>query len=131
MTLDQLLRLGGETREPCLLRGNAVPSAEGVRELLVPHLMGRLEEPGICLDVLALDIVEEGRKFTAVFEVLANKQRWRVRLEGGSSEMAIFDGKPPFHLVRSTASMLRIHLFEWWHTKGSERRSAKLGERLK
>lgn len=105
-------------------------SAEQVRDLFVPHLMGRLYDGRAELDVTALDVVEHGRTFTLVVELKGYTQQWRVRLEGDRSSMALFNGVPPYHLVRSIASEFRIRLFEWWHTKDAERRSAKLGERL-
>lgn len=107
-----------------------MPSAAEVRDQLVPHLMGRLNDGGTEIEVTSLGVVENGRSFTLVVELTAYGQRWRVRLEGDRSAMAIFDGAPPHDLVRSVASEFRIHLFEWWHTKASERQSAKLGERL-
>ncbi|MFJ2774787.1 hypothetical protein [Streptomyces sp. NPDC087300] len=107
-----------------------MPSAEGVRDLLAPHLMGRLNDGSAELDVVGLEVLEHGRRFMVIFVLTAHGQRWRVRLEGDSSEMAIFDGHPPHDVVRSVASAFRIRLFEWWHMKGSERQLAKLGERI-
>ncbi|MFE6129513.1 hypothetical protein ACFQ6Q_14785 [Streptomyces sp. NPDC056437] len=43
---------------------------------------------------------------------------------------ALFDGSPSPDLGSGAANMLRIRLFAWWETKGSERQIAKLGERL-
>ncbi|MET7927468.1 hypothetical protein ACFVZD_38180 [Streptomyces sp. NPDC058287] len=108
-----------------------MPTAEGVRDLLVPHLMGRLDDGSAELDVVGFRVVEHGRRFTVELELTAYGQRWRVRLESDSSEMAVFDGQPPHHLVRSVASAFRIRLFEWWHMKDSERQLARLGERIK
>ncbi|MFG2895211.1 hypothetical protein [Streptomyces sp. NPDC048248] len=107
-----------------------MPSAQGVRDLLVPHLMGRLDSSGSTLEVTDLEVIEEGRKFTVVFELTAQGERWRVRIPCDSSEMGIFDGNPPYDLIRYTATMLHIRLFEWWQTKGSERQAAKQGERI-
>ncbi|WP_327687326.1 hypothetical protein [Streptomyces sp. NBC_00467] len=107
-----------------------MPSAQDVRDLLAPHLMGALSLAGSKLVVTDLEVIEMGRSFTAVFELVANGERWRVRLLCGSSEMALFDGSPSPDLVGGAANMLRIRLFEWWETKGSERQIAKLGERL-
>lgn len=105
-------------------------SAGEVRDLFVPHLMGRLDDSTAELEVTGLDVVEQGRSFTLVVELTAYRQRWRVRLESDRSAMAVFDGAPAHDVVRSVASEFRIRLFEWWHTKGSERQSAKQGERL-
>lgn len=110
--------------------GVSMPSAAEVRDLFVPHLMGRLDDASAELEVTSLDVVEQGRSFTLVVELTAYKQRWRVRLESERSAMAVFDGAPTHDLVRRLASEFRIRLFEWWHTKGSERQSAKQGERL-
>ncbi|MGX2993311.1 hypothetical protein JNUCC64_03290 [Streptomyces sp. JNUCC 64] len=104
--------------------------AERVRDLLVPHLMGRLDDPSVTLEVTRLEIVERGRAFDVVVELLAGGERWRVRLPRDSADRALFNGTPPHHLVRGVAGMIRVQLFEWWYTKGRERRSAKLGERL-
>jgi hypothetical protein len=108
-----------------------VPSAEEVRSLLASQLTGRLEDGAVCLEVLGLDVIDEGRKFTVAIELIAPDGNWRVRLECDSSEHRIFDGSPPEELVRAIAMSLHIRLFEWWHTKDSERQSARLGERLK
>ncbi|MFD4833210.1 hypothetical protein ACFWPV_25625 [Streptomyces uncialis] len=105
--------------------------AERVRDLLVPHLMGRLYDPSATLEVTGLEIVERGRAFEIVVEVLADGQRWRVRLPRDNADRMLFDGAPPYHVVRGIAGVARVQLFEWWHTKGHERRSAKLGERLR
>ncbi|MGP3984215.1 hypothetical protein [Streptomyces sp. KR80] len=74
--------------------------------------------------------MEHGRSFTAVLDVSAREERWRVRLPYGSEEMHIFNGRPAANLVRSIAFLISIHLFEWWETKDRERQLAKLGERL-
>ncbi|MFH8990032.1 hypothetical protein [Streptomyces sp. NPDC017940] len=105
-------------------------TAEQVRELLVPHLMGQLDDSQAELHVTALDVVERGRSFTLVLELTAYRQRWRVRLDGDRSAMALFNGTPPHHLVRAVASDFRIRLFEWWHTKNAEKQSARLAERI-
>ncbi|MET7760927.1 hypothetical protein ABZS71_02395 [Streptomyces sp. NPDC005393] len=107
-----------------------MPSAEGVRSLLAPHLMGQLEDSSVCLEVLGLAVIDQGRRFTVAIELIAPDGHWRVRLECDSSEHRIFDGSPPEELVQAVAMSLQIRLFEWWHTKGSERQSARLGERL-
>lgn len=108
-----------------------MPNANEVKELLAPHLIGDLREPGVRIDVLSLGIDAEGRRFTAIFELLVENQRWRVRIPSGDKwEMAIFDGQPDSALVLAVANVLRIRLLEWWHTKDTERRSAKLGARL-
>ncbi|WP_030573562.1 hypothetical protein [Streptomyces aureocirculatus] len=105
-------------------------TAEQVRDLLVPHLMGQLDDTQAELDVTALDVVESGRSFTLVLEVTAYRQRWRVRLDSDRSAMALFNGTPPHHLVRAVAAEFCIRLFEWWHTKNAEKQSARLGERI-
>ncbi|MFE6398136.1 MULTISPECIES: hypothetical protein [Streptomyces] len=105
-------------------------TAEEVRDLLVPHLMGQLDDTQAELNVTALDVVEHGRSFTLVLELVAYRERWRVRLDSDRSQMALFNGTPPHHLVRAVATEFRIRLFEWWHTKNAEKQSAKLGERI-
>ncbi|MFD9904057.1 hypothetical protein [Streptomyces sp. NPDC059063] len=108
-----------------------MPSAPEVRDLLVPHLMGKLFCGSSTLTVTGLDVVEHERTFTLVVELeSASQQRWRVRLESDRSQMAIFNGTPPHDLVRTIANEFHVELFEWWDTKGSDRRAAKLGERL-
>ncbi|MFF9896626.1 hypothetical protein [Streptomyces longispororuber] len=107
-----------------------MPSAAEVRDLLVPHLMGKLFSGTSELTVTGLDVVEHGRTFTLVVELEASKQRWRVRLESDRQQMAIFNGQPPHHLVRGIANDFRLRLFEWWDTKDGDRQAAKLGERL-
>ncbi|WP_234334597.1 hypothetical protein [Streptomyces sp. NRRL B-1347] len=92
--------------------------------------MGKLFCGSSALTVTGLDVVEHERTFTLVMELKSTSQRWRVRLESDRSEMAIFDGAPPYDLVRSVANSFHAHLFEWWDTKGSNRRATKLGERL-
>ncbi|WP_369213149.1 hypothetical protein [Streptomyces flavofungini] len=107
-----------------------MPSADDVRDLLVPHLMGRLNDVHTELKVTSLAVVEHGRFFTPVVELTAHRQEWRVRLDSDRSAMALFNGVPPHDVVRGVASDLRIRLFEWWHTKDSERQSAKMSERI-
>ncbi|MGA6157772.1 hypothetical protein ACPEIC_30965 [Stenotrophomonas sp. NPDC087984] len=107
-----------------------MPSAAGVRSILAPHLMGRLEDGLVVLDVLGLEVIDHGRRFTVAIELFAPDGHWRVRLECDSAEHRIFDGSPPEELVQAVAMSLHIRLFEWWHTKDSERQSARLGERL-
>lgn len=108
-----------------------MPSADEVKYLLAPHLLGDLREVGVRIEVLALDIEAEARTFTATFEIRAGHQRWRVRLPSGDQgEMAIFDGQPASDLVLGVTNALRIRLLEWCHTKDTERRSARLGVRL-
>jgi hypothetical protein len=108
-----------------------MPNADEVRALLAPHLIGDLREAGARIDVLSLGIAAEGRRFMATFELLAENQHWRVRIPSGDKwEMAIFDGQPDSALVLGVANVLRIRLLEWWHTKDTERWSAKLGVRL-
>ncbi|MFV0130146.1 hypothetical protein ACLGI4_20980 [Streptomyces sp. HMX112] len=92
--------------------------------------MGRLDDSSATLEVTGLDVVEHGRSFTVVVDLVAYGEKWRVRLPRDSSDMVIFHGQPPHHLVRGIANALHIQLFEWWHTKGSERQSSKMGERL-
>ncbi|MBU3869338.1 hypothetical protein KN815_36365 [Streptomyces sp. 4503] len=107
-----------------------MPSVDGVRGLLARYLTGRLEDGSVCLEVLGLEVIDQGRRFTVAVELIAPDGHWRVRLDCDSSEHRIFDGSPPEELVQAVAMSLRIRLFEWWHTKGSERQSARLGERL-
>ncbi|GGZ19836.1 hypothetical protein GCM10010387_10960 [Streptomyces inusitatus] len=93
-------------------------------------MTGRLDDSSATLEVTGLEIAERGRSFDLVVELLAHGERWRVRLPRDNSDSALFDGSPPPHLVRHIASLTRAQLFDWWHTKGHERQSAKLGERL-
>ncbi|WEV29425.1 hypothetical protein OYE22_32710 [Streptomyces sp. 71268] len=101
-----------------------------VRNLLLPHLMGQLDDSSATLDVQEIEVVSRGRSFDVVLELLAYGERWRVRLPRDNSDSILFNGAPAPHVVRSVANMIRIHLFEWWHTKDRERRSAAMGERL-
>ncbi|WP_167501749.1 hypothetical protein [Streptomyces malaysiensis] len=107
-----------------------MPSAADVRDILAPHLLGRLEDGLVQFDVLGCEVIDHGRRFTVAIELFAPDGHWRVHLECDSTEHRIFDGNPPEELVQAVAVSLRIRLFEWWHTKDSERRSAGLGERL-
>ncbi|MFE9060162.1 hypothetical protein [Streptomyces violaceusniger] len=107
-----------------------MPSVEGVRGLLARYLTGRLEDGSVRLEVLGLEVIDQGRGFTVAVELIAPDGHWKVRLDCDSSEHRIFDSSPPEELVQAVAVSLRVRLFEWWHTKGSERRSARLGERL-
>ncbi|MFG2193927.1 hypothetical protein [Streptomyces sp. NPDC048639] len=107
-----------------------MPTAEEVRDLLAPSLMGRLDSYGTELDVTAFEVVERGRSFTAVLDVSVLGERWRVRLPYGAAEMAVFDGRPADDLVAWVAVLIRTHLDEWWATKRTSGRSRKLGERL-
>lgn len=104
--------------------------AQRVRDLLAPHLMGRHDYSSATLEVTSLEIIERGRTFDVVIEVLAYGERWRVRLARDNTDAILFNAAPPHHVVRGVGSMVCIELFEWWHTKGHERQSAKLGERL-
>ncbi|MFD9903957.1 hypothetical protein [Streptomyces sp. NPDC059063] len=104
---------------------------EEVRDLLAPRVLGAGEQGlGSELDVVDLQVVVEGRAFTVYAEVVAPDGRWSVAVKLGSSEMNIFNGRPPEDLVAWVARLLRILLDEWWHTKGRERRSAAMGVRL-
>ncbi|GLV77947.1 hypothetical protein ACH4VS_32915 [Streptomyces hygroscopicus] len=107
-----------------------MPSAADVRDILAPHLVGRLEDGLVLLDVVGLDVIDHGRRFTVAMELFAPDGHWRVHLECDSTEHRIFDSNPEEELVQAVAISLRIRLFEWWHTKDSERKSARMGERL-
>lgn len=105
-------------------------SAEEVRDLLAASLSGRLNDAGTILTITSLEVTEHARHFTVTFDVQAPDGRWEVALDGDRSDMHIFDGKPDPALVEQIARMLRVQLFEWWHTKRAERHSAKLGRRI-
>ncbi|RAJ62444.1 hypothetical protein K378_03795 [Streptomyces sp. Amel2xB2] len=108
-----------------------MPSAAEVTELLAPHLLGDPRDAGARIDVLSLDVEEEERSFTAMFELLAEGERWRVRVPSGDKwELAVFNGRPDPDLVLDVANVLRIRLLEWWHTKDTAKRSAETGTRL-
>ncbi|MFE6778225.1 hypothetical protein [Streptomyces sp. NPDC057702] len=101
-----------------------------VRGLLAPHLMGLLDEPSVTVDVREIEVLPRGRTFDVALDVVVRDERWRVRVRCDNSDSVLYDAAPPPHVVRSVAHLIRVQLFEWWHTKGRERRSAALGERL-
>ncbi|EDY42475.1 hypothetical protein [Streptomyces sp. SPB074] len=105
-------------------------TVEDVRSQLSARLLGQIEDSVATLHVTDLDITENGRSFTAVFDLDAPDGRWRVTLESDRADMNIFNGTPDAQLVDAVASGFRIRLAEWWHTKGAERASARQGKRL-
>ncbi|MGA4843664.1 hypothetical protein [Streptomyces sp. G45] len=106
-------------------------STDEVRDLLAPRVVGKWDEgAGLVLEVVGIEVVLTGRKLTVYLEVVAPDGRWRLRSDRDNSDVNVFNGRPPEELLHWIAWSLRVELFEWWHTKRSERRSAKLGERL-
>ncbi|GHE39009.1 hypothetical protein GCM10018785_05720 [Streptomyces longispororuber] len=106
-------------------------TVEEVRDLLAPRVVGAWDQGGgFTLEVVDLEVVQRGRQFSVYLEVVAPDGRWLVRCDRGSGESHLFNPCPPETLLAWVATALRIEMFEWWETKGAERRTAKQGVRL-
>jgi hypothetical protein len=105
-------------------------TAEEVRALLQEHLVGELEDTAGTLRVNTLDVARHAEGFTVEADVTAADGRWRVGLDYGGPHTRVFEGRPSPETVRSLVVVIATQLFEWWHTKDTERASARPAVRL-
>ncbi|MCA1218683.1 hypothetical protein [Streptomyces sp. 8L] len=102
-----------------------------VSEALTRKLSGPQSEGGS----LSLEVLEVGVKSTTpelILKVLlrAPAQVWEVTLDYEGYEASLVSGDLEEESLDYLCFLIRTHLFEWWHTKGTEKISARMGKRV-
>ncbi|MDQ8707875.1 hypothetical protein RCO28_36215 [Streptomyces sp. LHD-70] len=106
-------------------------TAEQVQEKLGVKLRGvQREGPGIPIEVLKVQVAEVSPSLLLDVDVRASGEVWRVSLKYTGQEASLVSGDLADETVEYLALLARTHLFEWWHTKDTEKASKRMGVRL-
>jgi hypothetical protein len=106
-------------------------SPEQVREALTQKLSGlQSEGGGTSLEVLEVKVPSVSPGLLLKIQVRISEQLWEVSLEYQSHEASLVSGDLVEETVNYLAFLVRTHLFEWWHTKDTEKISGRMGTRL-
>ncbi|MFM9369658.1 hypothetical protein [Streptomyces sp. Da 82-17] len=107
-------------------------TAEQVQEALGAKLQGvQHEGPGIPIEVLKLHVAAVSPALLLDVDVKASEEVWRVSLTYTRQEASLVSGDLADETIDYLALLARTHIFEWWHTKDTERASKRMGVRLK
>ncbi|WP_282794026.1 hypothetical protein [Streptomyces sp. CC224B] len=103
-----------------------------VREALGERLLGAQQEwPGFSIDVRELRVTEVSPRLLLVeLDIRAQGESWRVSLDYQGQEASLVSGDLTDEAAEYLALLVRTHLFEWWHTKDTEKASRRKGTRL-
>jgi hypothetical protein len=104
---------------------------EQVRERLEDKLLGlQREGPGMPIEILELRVPEVYPSLFIELDVQVREEIWRVSLKYKGHEASLVSGDLTEEALGYLGFLARTHLFEWWHTKDTERASQRMGRRL-
>ncbi|MGW5302529.1 hypothetical protein ACWERF_01220 [Streptomyces griseoluteus] len=104
---------------------------EQVREALTQRLSGpQSEGGGTSLEVLEVKVTSVLPKLLLEIQVSVSGQLWEVSLDYQGYEASLVSGDLSEESLNYLGMLVRTHLFEWWHTKDTEKISARMGKRL-
>ncbi|MCD9875110.1 hypothetical protein [Streptomyces guryensis] len=104
---------------------------EQVREALTQRLSGlQSEGGGSSLEVLEVKVPSTFPKLLLKIQVSISGQLWEVSLDYQGHEASLVSGDLTEDTLNYLGFLVRTHLFEWWHTKDTEKFSARMGKRL-
>jgi hypothetical protein len=104
---------------------------EQVREALTQKLSGlQSEGGGTSLEVLEVKVPSIFPELLLNIRVRVSGQLWEVSLEYQGHEASLVSGDLSEDTLNYLGFLVRTHLFEWWHTKDTEKFSARMGKRL-
>ncbi|MFJ8201063.1 hypothetical protein [Streptomyces sp. NPDC096152] len=104
---------------------------EQVREALTQRLSGlQSEGGGTSLEVLEVKVMSVFPELLLEIQVSVSGQLWEVSLDYQGHEASLVSGDLSEESLNYLGMLVRTHLFEWWHTKDTEKFSARMGKRL-
>ncbi|MFE2824407.1 hypothetical protein [Streptomyces sp. NPDC059271] len=104
---------------------------EQVREALARKLSGPESEGGeISLDVLEVTVPSVFPDLLVKVWVGVSGQIWDVSLDYQGQQASLVSGDLNEETLSYLGLLVRTHLFEWWHTRETEKFSARIGRRL-
>ncbi|GAA1422700.1 hypothetical protein GCM10009601_24580 [Streptomyces thermospinosisporus] len=104
---------------------------EQVREALTRKLSGlQSEGGGTSLDVLDVKVQSVFSELLLKIRVSVSGQLWEVSLDYQGHEASLVSGDLSEDTLNYLGFLVRTYLFEWWHTKDTEKSSARMGKRL-
>jgi hypothetical protein len=107
---------------------------EQVREALTQKLSGLQSEGGGAslevLEVLEAKVLSVSPELLLKIQVRASGQLWEVSLDYQGHEASLVSGDFAEDTLNYLGFLVRTHLFEWWHTKDTEKISGRMGKRL-
>ncbi|MDQ1018277.1 hypothetical protein [Streptomyces afghaniensis] len=104
---------------------------EQVREALTQKLSGlQSEGGGTSLEVLEVKVPSVSPELLLKIQVSVSGQLWEVSLDYQGHEASLVSGDLSEDTLDYLGFLVRTHLFEWWHTKDTEKFSARMGRRL-
>ncbi len=105
-------------------------SQEQIRDGLHRRLSGIQRQGSVPIEVLDLKVSSSHPELLLVFRVCVAGEVWEVSLDYTGYEASLMSGDPAKESFDYLAFLARTHLFEWWHTKDTEKISARMGKRL-
>ncbi|MFJ8468143.1 hypothetical protein [Streptomyces swartbergensis] len=104
---------------------------EQVREALTRKLSGlHSEGGGTSLEVLEVKVPSVSPELLLKIRISVSGQLWEVSLDYQGHEASLVSGDLSEDTLNYLGFLVRTHLFEWWHTKDTEKLSARMGKRL-
>ncbi|WP_406371774.1 hypothetical protein OG788_17110 [Streptomyces sp. NBC_00647] len=104
---------------------------EQVSEALARKLSGlQSEGGGTSLEILEVKVPSVLPKLILEIQVGVSGQLWEVSLDYQGHEASLVSGDLTEDTLNYLGFLVRTHLFEWWHTKDTEKYSARMGKRL-
>ncbi|QES27634.1 hypothetical protein DEJ47_15325 [Streptomyces venezuelae] len=88
------------------------------------------EGPGVAVEILELRVGDVAPALLIELDVRVSGELWRVSLDYKGQETSLVSGDLADETVDYLALLMRTHLFEWWHTKATERVAKRMGVRL-
>ena len=104
---------------------------EQVGEALARKLSGlQSQGGGTSLEVLGVKVPSVSPALLLKIQVSVSGQLWEVSLDYEGDEASLVSGDLSEDTLNYLGFLVRTHLFEWWHTKDTEKLSARMGKRL-
>ncbi|MFZ3571209.1 hypothetical protein ACOKM5_30215 [Streptomyces sp. BH097] len=106
-------------------------TAEQVQEQLIERISGvQRQGPGVPIEVLAVRVPSIRPTLNIEMDVQVSEERWRVSLAYSGPDASMVSGDLTESSMHTLELLVRTNLFDWWHTKDTERASARMGRRL-
>ncbi|MGK5694335.1 hypothetical protein ACSNOJ_15770 [Streptomyces sp. URMC 128] len=106
-------------------------TSKQVEEALTRKLAGLQSEGGeTSLEVLEVQVASILPELLLKIRIRVSGQLWEVSLDYQGQEASLVSGDLSEDALDYLAFLVRTHLFEWWHTKDTEKFSARMGKRL-
>ncbi|MFD9463035.1 hypothetical protein [Streptomyces sp. NPDC060027] len=104
---------------------------EQVRDALAQRLSGlQRQGGGTTLEVLEVKVPSVYPELLLKIRVGVSGQLWEVSLDYQGHEASLVSGDLAEDTLNYLGFLVHTHLFEWWHTKDTEKFSASMGKRL-